>query len=66
MASESTEETYPFVENVSFMKFPDGGFSLVLGTCEHDAFFSVNCLNVEACVWEEAIDVYNGVSLPSG
>ena len=43
MDRESTEETYPLVENVSFMKFPDGGFSLVLGKCERDAFFSVNC-----------------------
>ena len=41
----------------------------MLGKCEHDALFSVNCLNVEAWVWEEAIhhlpDVYGGASLPS-
>ena len=47
VARENTEETYSLINNVSFMKFPDGGFSLVLWKCRHDAFFYVNCLNVE-------------------
>ena len=42
------EEMHPLIKNVSLMLFRDGGFSLMLGKCEHDAFFSDNYFNVVA------------------
>ena len=41
------EEMYPLIKNVSLMYFQDGGCSLMLGKCKHDAFefFPVNYFN---------------------